>query len=424
MKWPKNTLTLILMLSSIVLLFGLEAYWLRSVYNEGRENFQNKTSELWRTTVFSARDRVLQPYLDIPVDSVWTPAFRDSLRAFQATILETITLESLRKDYELVLEENEIHLPFTLVPVQWQTDQGAEPRRESERQERWRRGFGFGWHQPVFDDSDVSRVVLKEISPQILFSFFLNIITIGAFITMYRNVRLQQRLMELKNDFISNLTHELKTPIATASVALEALKNFKGLDDPKRTAEYLDMAQGELNRLTILTDKVLKTTIFDQQGIEFTWEQVDLEVVIEQILKSMKLVFEKTQTKVEFKTEGKDFSLEGAADHITNVIYNLIDNALKYRSQTSEITIRLVDKGESVMIAVQDNGIGIAPEYKKKIFEKFFRVPSGNVHNIRGYGLGLSYVHSVVKSHHGTINVDSELGKGSNFTIVLPRKQS
>lgn len=424
MKWPKNTLTLILMLSSIVLLFGLEAYWLRSVYNEGRENFQNKTSELWRTTVFSARDRVLQPYLDIPVDSVWTPAFRDSLRAFQATILETITLESLRKDYELVLEENEIHLPFTLVPVQWQTDQGAERRRESERQERWRRGFGFGWHQPVFDDSDVSRVVLKEISPQILFSFFLNIITIGAFITMYRNVRLQQRLMELKNDFISNLTHELKTPIATASVALEALKNFKGLDDPKRTAEYLDMAQGELNRLTILTDKVLKTTIFDQQGIEFTWEQVDLEVVIEQILKSMKLVFEKTQTKVEFKTEGKDFSLEGAADHITNVIYNLIDNALKYRSQTSEITIRLVDKGESVMIAVQDNGIGIAPEYKKKIFEKFFRVPSGNVHNIRGYGLGLSYVHSVVKSHHGTINVDSELGKGSNFTIVLPRKQS
>lgn len=270
----------------------------------------------------------------------------------------------------------------------------------------------------------ISNYGWKTIAPQILFSAVLTLLTIGAFFVMFKSMRMQQRLMELKNDFISNLTHELKTPVATVSVALEALKSFKGLDNPKLTQEYLDIAQNELGRLTIMTDKVLKTAIFEKQGVDFQTERVDLEKIISQVLLSMKLLFEKNHTKVTFGKTGDDFTLDGGTDHLTNVIYNLVDNALKYKSASSEITVKLIDHGNRITLSIADNGIGIDPEYKDRIFEKFFRVPHGNVHNAKGYGLGLSYVDSVIKSHHGSIVVESELGKGSNFIIELPRKQS
>jgi two-component system phosphate regulon sensor histidine kinase PhoR len=237
---------------------------------------------------------------------------------------------------------------------------------------------------------------------------------------MYKNLRAQQKLMQIKNDFISNVTHELKTPVATVSVALEALKNFNALDDPKRTSEYLDIAQNELNRLTLMTDKILKTSVFEDKGVELKIEVVDLDVIISQVLASMKLVFEKRNTILNYSKTGTSFSLGGSREHLTNILYNLVDNGLKYSPEKSVLDIRLTNAGGKMQLVVRDEGIGISREYQKKIFEKFFRVPSGDVHNIKGYGLGLSYVASVVKSHGGEIFVESEPGKGSAFTIILP----
>lgn len=264
-------------------------------------------------------------------------------------------------------------------------------------------------------------VTIKKITPQILFSVFLTVLTTAAFVIMYRSIRAQQRLMELKNDFISNITHELKTPITTVGVAIEALKSFQRIDNPKLTNDYLDIAQNELNRLSILTDKILKTSIFENKGIEYQPEPIEMDKLIEQVLASMKLVFEKQGAKVTFEKEGNDFSLMGGSVHLTSVIYNLLDNALKYSLITPEIMIYLKGEPSEIILSVKDNGIGIAAEYRKKVFEKFFRVPTGDVHNIKGYGLGLSYVESVVKSHKGVIEVQSEPGKGSNFIIVFPK---
>ena len=269
--------------------------------------------------------------------------------------------------------------------------------------------------------SGIVPLILKDISPQILFSIFLTSLTSLAFFVMYRTLKSQQRLMEIKNDFISNVTHELKTPVATVSVALEALRNFKGLENPQRTAEYLDIAQSELNRLTILTDKILKTATFESKGVHFEAEPVDLLKTMEQVLLSMKLVFEKQKAKVSFEKMGNSFVIHGGSVHLTNVIYNLLDNALKYSEGEPTISISMSADERNVMLKVADKGIGIAKEYKKKIFEKFFRVPAGDLHNVKGYGLGLSYVESVIKSHHGNIEVDSDKGKGSTFTIYLPK---
>jgi two-component system, OmpR family, phosphate regulon sensor histidine kinase PhoR len=269
--------------------------------------------------------------------------------------------------------------------------------------------------------SDFRPTLLKEITPQILFSSFLTLVTIAAFVMLYRNIRSQQRLMELKNDFISNMTHELKTPIATVSVALEALKNFNGIDNPKLTNEYLDIAQHELNRLTTLTDKVLKTSLFEDRGVDFISEPVDLGKLIQQVIASLQLVSEKQKGNISFQKEGKNFIVHGGTVHLTNVIYNLLDNALKYSPINPSITVTLKDTGDQIIISVKDRGLGIASEFQKKIFEKFFRVPSGDIHNIKGYGLGLSYVDSVIKSHQGKIEVESEEGLGSTFTIALPK---
>lgn len=268
---------------------------------------------------------------------------------------------------------------------------------------------------------DFRGFILRAIAPQILFSFLLTAITIGAFVLLFKNLRSQQRLMELKNDFISNVTHELKTPVATVSVALEALKNFHGLDNPKLTKEYLEIAQSELNRLTLMTDKILKAGAFENNDIIVQKESVNVHAITLQILDSMKLLFEKNKAQVNLQTQGSNFILDGEASHLTNVIYNLLDNALKYSPQQPQINVTLKETEEQISASVQDNGLGIPSEYKKKIFEKFFRVPTGDIHNIKGYGLGLSYVSSVVKAHGGTVEVESEPGKGSNFIITLPK---
>jgi two-component system phosphate regulon sensor histidine kinase PhoR len=268
---------------------------------------------------------------------------------------------------------------------------------------------------------DIQSSILKEIGPQIFFSAFLTFIIVTAFVMMYRSLRSQQRLNEMKNDFINNVTHELKTPVATVSVALEALKDFNALNNPERTQEYLSIAQNELQRLTLMTDKILKASVFETQGISFIPEKVNLHTTIQQVLSSLKLVFEKNKLRVTYTPVGDDFELRGSSIHLTNVVFNLLDNALKYGNDNTAIDIQLKDSGGYLEFSLRDYGIGIAKEYQKKIFEKFFRVPTGYIHNVKGYGLGLNYVAVVVKMHGGKINVESDEGKGSLFIIQLPK---
>ncbi|MFN7118798.1 MAG: sensor histidine kinase [Saprospiraceae bacterium] len=264
--------------------------------------------------------------------------------------------------------------------------------------------------------------LFQKIVPQLLFSLFLTGITALAFLLIYRNLRQQERLTALKNDFISNVTHELKTPIATVSVAIEALSNFNALQNPQLTQEYLNISKNELNRLTILVDKVLKMSIFEQKEPELQLEYVNVKELVTQITASMRLQFEKYHAEVNVDANGEDFMIQGDRLHLTSVIYNLVDNALKYSPEDPKIDITLAQQNGHLHVMVQDNGIGIAPEYKNRVFEKFFRVPTGDVHNVKGYGLGLNYVASVVQKHGGKIEVESAPGKGSTFKVILPRK--
>jgi signal transduction histidine kinase len=263
--------------------------------------------------------------------------------------------------------------------------------------------------------------VFKKTLPQILFSLLLFGMTALAFGLVYRSLRQQERLTALKNDFISNITHELKTPIATVSVAIEALQNFNALQKPELTKEYLDISKNELSRLSMLVDKVLKLSVFEQKEPELKKEIIDLASLVAQVLDSMRLQFEKLGVKIAFDTEGADHTfVEADKTHLTSVIYNLLDNAIKYDGKN--VNIQFATDQNALKMSIEDDGCGIASEYQAKIFDKFFRVPKGDIHNVKGYGLGLSYVASIVKQHGGRIEVQSVLEKGSTFSVFLPKK--
>jgi len=262
--------------------------------------------------------------------------------------------------------------------------------------------------------------LMRKIAPQMLLSLLLVAFTAISFLFLYRNLLAQRRLTLMKNDFISNITHELKTPIATVNVAIEALRNFDALQSPERTKEYLDISASELQRLSLLVDKVLKLSMFENKDIELQKTHFNLKELIEEVMHSMRLQFQKNKATVSFKTAGEPFLIHADRMHITSVVYNLLDNALKYGGSKPEIKVALAATAQGFKMSVEDNGIGISPEYANKVFEKFFRVPSGDHHNIKGYGLGLSYAAQVVQQHGGSIAVESQPGKGAIFMIKLP----
>jgi two-component system phosphate regulon sensor histidine kinase PhoR len=190
--------------------------------------------------------------------------------------------------------------------------------------------------------------------------------------------------------------------------------------DPVRAKEYLDISHNELQRLSLLVDKVLKLSMFEKKEIDLKLELLNMKDLIQEVTSSMRLQFEKYGAEVSVAVDG-DTTLQGDRLHLVSVIFNLLDNALKYSKVKPQIRIAASGDTGKVQLIISDNGIGIPKEFHDKVFDKFFRVPTGNLHNAKGYGLGLSYVAHVIQRHNGTINIDSIEGTGSRFVIQLPK---
>jgi len=230
----------------------------------------------------------------------------------------------------------------------------------------------------------------------------------------------QKKLSDIKNDFINNMTHELKTPIATISLACEALNDPDMQKSATGMTSYLGMINEENKRLGVLVENVLRTSIFENGDMKLRIEQLHLHSLIEQVIHNIDIQFKKRKGELITHLLAEDAVIEGDSLHITNVIYNLIDNAVKYADGPPQVIVTTRSEPGGVTISFQDNGIGISKENQKKIFDKLYRVPTGNIHNVKGFGLGLSYVKGVVEKHGGHVSVSSELKKGSTFTIYMP----
>ena len=266
---------------------------------------------------------------------------------------------------------------------------------------------------------NIGNLLFKQIAAQIFLSLTLTILIAFVLIILYKNLIAQQRLVEQKDDLISNITHELKTPIATVSVALEAIQNFDKHNTEKQT-EYLTMARAELSRLTSLTEKILLASFSENENQTLIKKPLHLQEVIQTCWHNYSLLFAKEQAEANIHLPETPIYVLGNQEFLTQALSNLIDNALKYKKDKATIHVSLRLENKMAVISIKDKGIGIPPEYLNKIFDKFFRVPSGDVHNHKGYGLGLSFVKNVIEKHKGKIEVKSNLHEGSEFIITIP----
>ncbi len=230
----------------------------------------------------------------------------------------------------------------------------------------------------------------------------------------------QKRLSEMKNDFVNNMTHELKTPVSTISLASQMLSDRSIPDEQKNLGQISRIIQAESKQLGFQVERVLQMAIFDHGELKLKLEEVNLHDIIDTVAQNFLLQLDKREGKLEFFPEAEDAVVNGDLMHLTNVVSNLLENAIKYTRLKPEISIATRTENDSLVVSVMDNGIGISKEDQKRIFDKFYRVPSGNVHNVKGFGLGLSYVKLIVEQHHGSIKIKSEPGKGSQFDIQLP----
>ncbi len=238
----------------------------------------------------------------------------------------------------------------------------------------------------------------------------------------------QKRLSEVQKDFINNMTHELKTPISTISISAEVLMNPKNASRPDRIMNYAKIIKSENERLKGQVEKVLQMARIDKQGLKLKTETHNLHEIIENAVDNFRLKAQEAQGEIRIELNAETSSIEADKVHLTNILYNLLDNAIKYTGDNPPI-IQVITRNTAkpfkscISLTIKDNGIGIPKAHQKMIFDKFFRVPTGNVHDVKGFGLGLNYVKTVVKTHHWRIELHSKVGEGSAFTIFIPAKK-
>jgi two-component system phosphate regulon sensor histidine kinase PhoR len=229
----------------------------------------------------------------------------------------------------------------------------------------------------------------------------------------------QKKLSEIKADFVNNMTHELKTPISTIGLSAEAIVNPAVSSNPERLAQYANIIRNEANRMRDQVEKVLQTATLTPNKVNMNWEILDLHEIVLRAQETYSVRISELEGSIKNELNATNSKIKGDIVHITNVIYNLLDNACKYCENEPQIRILTKTVGSEIHLTIEDNGIGIKPQHIKFIFDKFYRVPTGNLHDIKGFGLGLFYVRTILKAHHAKISVESNFGKGSIFTIIF-----
>jgi len=273
---------------------------------------------------------------------------------------------------------------------------------------------------------NIKNIVLQSLRWRIAIAILFTIIIFAAFFLTVNTMLRQKKLGEIKNDFINNMTHEFKTPLATISLAVDAMKNDKVLSDREKMGYFSSIIKEENQRMNRQVETILKAALLDKQEVDLMLKPTHIHEVIKDVADNFTLQLEEKKGKIDLQLNAANDLVDADEVHLPNLINNLIDNAVKYAKENvpPEIKIATQANGKNMILRLEDNGIGMNRETVKRIFEKFYRAHTGNVHNVKGFGLGLSYVKTMVEAHHGEIKAESTLGKGSSFTIELPLKKT
>ncbi len=264
------------------------------------------------------------------------------------------------------------------------------------------------------------QIIWKEMFWFIIGAILFTLIITTAFFITIRTLLKQKKLSEIKSDFINNMTHEFKTPLATISLAVDALKNDKVKGNEEKTSYFTNIIKEENKRMNKQVETILQAALLDKQEVQLNLKKLSAHDLITSALNNITLQVEEKQGSLDVQFNAEKNMILADEVHFTNLINNLLDNAVKYSKENLAIKLTTTTNGNNLKIKIEDNGIGMNKETVNRIFEKFYRAHTGNVHNVKGFGLGLSYVKTMVDAHHGTIKADSVLGKGSNFVITIP----
>lgn len=467
----RNLLTLVIATVSFVLLSltAVQFYWVRNAIGIERINFENRVNSAAKEVIYKlekiktyntlshsnqTRDHFIDYLSGIDsislaliadVDSLETSA--DLLRLLQkSNMAQEIIAEMIDGDQPFQIENHlNMEVLDSLLTHELQmhditnsycygvysSEKGRLIYKSSDQynEELLKQGFVFTLYPYEFLPKPdylmiyfpyEMRLILKQMAGIILISLLLIFIIIMLFIYVLKIIVWQRRLSEMKNDFINNMTHEIKTPIATISLASEAIRDEAIRRNEQLTDSYLKVIDDENNRLAGIAEKILQAAIIENENFRFNREKLNLHDMINVVVNNMTIQVEVKDGSLVFNPGAEKPLVSGDRMHLTNAITNLVDNANKYSPRRPRIRITTANYNDGVKICVMDNGMGISNENQKKIFDKLYRVPTGNVHDVKGFGLGLSYVKTIVELHGGRVTVESELKKGSKFCIYIP----
>jgi len=263
--------------------------------------------------------------------------------------------------------------------------------------------------------------LLKSMAWTLAGSLLLTLIILITFsITIFMILK-QKKLSDIKSDFINNMTHEFKTPIATISLAVDSINNPKIISQEKEVKYYTGIIREENQRMNNQVENVLRMSLLDKHDLEFNFIETDVHELIHNAASKVQLLLKEREGNINLKLNSVNPILNVDGDHLTNALLNLFDNAIKYSEEAPDIEVITSDNAGGISIRVSDHGMGMSKDVVHRIFDKFYRRTSGNIHNIKGFGLGLSYVKAIIDAFGGKINVSSEQGKGSTFEIILPK---
>jgi two-component system, OmpR family, phosphate regulon sensor histidine kinase PhoR len=341
-------------------------------------------------------------------------------------IQKRISTEKLHQMLTIKLKEYGVDTPFEFALY----SNGISTKVRSENFENDKKST---YNIPVFKDVDglskyqlmitfpeKSKFLISKLLSITILSFLFTIIIIIAYWSTWSQMNKQKQISEIKTDFINNMTHEFKTPIATINLALDAIKNPKVIDDKEKVQRYMQMIREENKRMNAQVENVLQISKLEKRELEIEKEPLEIETVIEDAIEHTSLILESKEGEININLQAQDSTVMINEVHFTNVLVNILENAVKYAIQKPIILVSTENINYFLIIKIKDNGPGMSKVIQKRIFEKFYREHTGDIHNVKGHGLGLAYVKRIVEEHNGFVSVESEKGKGSTFIIKLP----
>jgi len=436
--WVVTVFTALAMASLIF----VQGYWIRNAIQVKNKQFEQLITRAiiditWEIEHLEVTKIMMSEMNDNPEKAAYwlinRRVFIDRIiTGFYASVdIENRISESdLEKVIQLTFSESGIDLPYEYAVFRWNNEIAYHSDgfdafgKETYRVQLYPNDIWIKANYLTVYFPDKKSFLFKSLGYLTFSSVILTLVILASFIFAVYVMFRQKRLSEIRSDFVSNMTHELKTPISTISLASQMLGDRSIPAEIKNTGHISKIIMEECRRLGNQVEKVLQTAVFDKGRLKLRLGEVNMHEIIAGVIENFSIQVRNRSGKITSSLNAENFILQADHVHITNLLSNLLDNAIKYCNRDPEIVVETDNKKDYLLISVSDNGTGINRNDQKRIFEKFYRVPTGNIHTVKGFGLGLSYVKMIAEAHQGYVEVESVLYEGSTFKIYLPLNET